>query len=361
MAEKILEYYHQPGHPIAYSGINKIYNYFGKTIPLKTIREKLKDSYSYTIHKETKKSQRNPYYIYYKRQQFQIDLIDIQALATSNDGVKYLLTCIDVFTKKAFVRACKNKTAPEVLKQFKSIINEAGKKPRTLLSDKGSEIKNKIFNKYCRENGIKQIFPENEMHAAVVERFNKTFQVLLYKYLSQNNTLRYIDYLQDLVKSYNKRYHRTIKMSPNEGELSKNHPKIFMELNDRIMALRRKKRKPKYKIGDEVRIKPNRFKFRRAYDKQFLEEIFIITNIKDNMEVIMYEIKDLLDEPIIGAFYEDELSAVNDPKVYKIDKVIKRKKINGEMQYLVSWIGYGPKFNQWIPEADFIHLRNNVQ
>jgi hypothetical protein len=354
---KILQYYHQPGHPIAYAGINKIYEYFNKKIPKKTIQETLKKSYAYTIHKETKKSRRNPYYIYYKRQQFQIDLIDIQSISKQNGGVKFLLTCIDVFTKKAFVRACKNKTAPEILKQFKSILIEAKKKPRTLLSDKGSEIKNKMFNGFCKDNNIKQIFPENEIHAAVVERFNKTFQIILYKYLSQNNTLRYVDRLYDFMDSYNRRYHRSIKMTPNEGELSENHPKIFMEVNEKIMKLKRQNRKPKFKINDEVRIKPSRFKFRRAYNKQFLEEIFKVSRINDNMDVIMYELKDLLDEPIIGAFYKDELSAVLDQNIYKIDKVIKRKKINGQPMALVSWIGYGPKFNQWIPEDDVIDLR----
>jgi hypothetical protein len=353
----ILKNYHNPSHPTAFSGVNTIYKFYKGGISRRKIRDILKHSLSYTTHKETKKRYRNPYMVYFKRQQFQIDLIDIKELHKENDGYKYLLTCIDVFTKKAFVRPCKSKTASEVLSKFKSILNEAGKYPKTLLSDKGSEIKNRIFNKFCMDNNIKQIFPETDVHAAVVERFNKTLQVIIYKYLTQNETLRYIDKLQKFVSSYNNRYHRSIRMSPNEGEKLKNHPKIFREIDKKITALYKKRGVPKFNIGDFVRVKPVRRMFRRAYDPQFTEEIFEITEIKDNLPILMYKLKDLNNEEILGSFYDDELSHTIKPHTFKIDKILKRQVINGESMAYVSWRGYGPEFNQWIPIKDIINLK----
>ena len=47
--------------------------------------------------------------------QFQADLCDMQALTDHNDGFKYLLTVIDVFSKKAYVHVLKKKTASEVV------------------------------------------------------------------------------------------------------------------------------------------------------------------------------------------------------------------------------------------------------
>jgi hypothetical protein len=42
--------------------------------------------------------------------QFQEDLYDMQALVDKNDGNRYMLTVIDIFSKIAFVRVLKNKS-----------------------------------------------------------------------------------------------------------------------------------------------------------------------------------------------------------------------------------------------------------
>ena len=38
----------------------------------------------------------------------------------------------------------------------------------------------------------------------------------MWRYLTANNSRRYVDILQDLVGSYNRGYHRSIKMAPSE-------------------------------------------------------------------------------------------------------------------------------------------------
>ena len=49
----------------------------------------------------------------------------------------------------------------------------------------------------------------------------------------------------------------------------------------------------------------------------------------------MYEIVDDDNEPIIGKFYEDEMSPVSeDPHVYKIEKVLRKRK----GMVLLKWI-----------------------
>ena len=50
----------------------------------------------------------------------------------------------------------------------------------------------------------------------------------------------------------------------------------------------------------------------------------------------MYELEDHEGEPIIGKFYEEELSAVNKKdNMYRIEKVLKKKK----GMALVKWLG----------------------
>ena len=67
----------------------------------------------------------------------------------------------------------------------------------------------------------------------------------------------------------------------------------------------------------------------------------------------MYEIGDLEGEQIIGKFYEEELSAVEEKidDVYRVEKILKRKKVKGKNMVLVKWLGYDSKHNSWIPES----------
>jgi transposase InsO family protein len=186
--EKILKDYTTPGHPIAYSGITNVFNYYNRQVPLTKIKKLLSGNEGYTLHKEFHKQQRNITYKHFKRYQFQMDLVEVQHLAPKNDGVRYLLNCIDIFTRYAFVRPLKDKTAPTVLNAFKSILVEAVTKPYMVVMDKGSEFSNQIFKEFCNQNQIKLINPQASVHAAFIERFNRTLQLLMYKFMTDNET-----------------------------------------------------------------------------------------------------------------------------------------------------------------------------
>lgn len=129
--------YNTPGHPIAYSGVINIYNFYNKLLSVEKIKEILSSIESYTLHRGYRSSQRNPSFSHFKRQHFQMDLIDIQQKAEANDGVKYLLAVIDTFTRYAFVRTLGDKTGKNVLNAFKNILAEAGQKPLHITMDRG--------------------------------------------------------------------------------------------------------------------------------------------------------------------------------------------------------------------------------
>lgn len=61
-------------------------------------------------------------------------------LANSNDGIRYHLTVIDCFTRKAWVKLLENKRGPTVLAAIKSVIAEANqgrRKVKSVFFDKG--------------------------------------------------------------------------------------------------------------------------------------------------------------------------------------------------------------------------------
>jgi len=81
--------------------------------------------------------------------------------------------------------------------------------------------------------------------------------------------------------------------------------------------------KPKFKVGDKVRIsKCERKTFDRGYTPNWTEEVFTVDNIQYT-NPITYKIKNLNGEEIKGSFYEPKLLKANQT-VFRIDKVIQR-------------------------------------
>ena len=65
----------------------------------------------------------------------------MQAFSKDNDGIRYLLTVIDVFSKYGWMLPLKTKTGAEVASALKEIFKE--RKPGLLWVDKGLEFFNR--------------------------------------------------------------------------------------------------------------------------------------------------------------------------------------------------------------------------
>ena len=271
---------------------------------------------------------------------FQIDLVDL-----SNHGMRYLLTCIDVSTKRAWAVPVRTKSARDVVEAFEKIL--ADQKCTMVQSDKRIEFLNTSFQSVLRRHGIHFYESENEdLKAAVVERFNRSLKDKMFRYFTHLNTRRYVDALDDLLHSYNNTHHRSIGMAPSEVN----------EANEDVVRARLYPLKPKsfnwkYDIGDRVRIAMQRQPFRKGYLGQWSEELFEITSRLPTTPVT-YEIRDLAGEPIKGRFYEAEIQKTikRDDEAFEVDRVIKTRKRNGKIQYLVSWKGYPSKFDSWVDD-----------
>ena len=75
---------------------------------------------AYTLHKHVQKRfPRNPYTVNNIMDLWEADLVDVQSLAKHNDGHRYLLTVIDVFTKYLHIVPLKSKPRNLSLKRLK--------------------------------------------------------------------------------------------------------------------------------------------------------------------------------------------------------------------------------------------------
>ena len=106
----------------------------------------------------------------------------------------------------------------------------------------------------------------------------------------------------------------------------------------------------KYKVGDYVRIsRIAGSPFIKNFDNNWSDEVFKISLV-DDKNPVMYSIKDYEDEPIQGKFYQQELQVIDEPKVFRIQEIIRTKGKGDNKQYYVKWHGYSKP--SWITEAD---------
>ena len=189
---------------------------------------------------------------------------------------------------------------------------------------------------------------ENEEKSSVVERWIRTMKEKMWKYFTANSTNIYLNILPDLVKEYNNTRHSSIKMTlikaskkENELRVSRNLYPEHLEIHDI---------KPKFSVGDKVRISKKKKTFEKGYTTRWTEEIFTIAEVKRTSPVT-YKIVDLNGEEIKGTFYEPELQKTSQ-ELFRIEKVIKR----GKKKSLVKWKGYSDDFNSWVDNKDILDI-----
>ena len=269
------------------------------------------------------------------------DLVDMQAFSKFNQGVKYLLAFIDVFSKYGWLIPLKDKTGKSVASALKTIFKE--RKPEKMWVDKGKEFYNKDV-----KDLIELYSTENEEKSSVVERWIRTMKEKMWKYFTANSTNVYLNQLSSLVKEYNNTRHSSIKMTPVNASKKENELRVWRNLYPEHLEIY--DINPKFSVGDKVRISKKKKTFEKGYTTRWTEEIFTIVEVK-HTQPPMYKIVDLNGEEIKGSFYEPELQKTSQ-EIFRIEKVIKR----GKKKSLVKWKGYSDDFNSWVDNKDIVNI-----
>ena len=143
-----------------------------------------------------------------------VDLADMQLISRFSKGFRFLLCVINIFSKYAWVVPLKDKKVISIVNAFQKILYKSGRKPNKIWVDKGIEFQNNSFKKWFKDNDIEMYLIYNEGKYVVAERFIKTLQTKIYKYMTSVSKNVYIDKLDAIVDEYNNAYHRTIRMKP---------------------------------------------------------------------------------------------------------------------------------------------------
>ena len=223
-----------------------------------------------------------------------------------------MLNVVDVWSKYAWSIPLKDKTAITTLNAFKEIVASSKRIPKHIWVDQGKEFYNKSMDLWLNENNIVRYSTYGEHKSSVVERFNRTLKTVMWKRFSAENTRNWIDMLDKLMLQYNNKFHSTIKMTPTEAS---RHSTIETPVELPVLPFEIIQKLPKFKVKDKVRISRVKGLFEKGYLPNWSEEIF------------------------------------------RIEKVLRKKLINGIQHGLVKCLGYNQKFNEWLPMSEI----NNLQ
>lgn len=268
-------------------------------LSLNTVKQFLHSKESYTLYQNARrKFKRQQVFARYINDIWCMDLAFVDKLSKENNGVKYLLVCVDVFSRFVRVQPMKNKYSHTAKEAFQKFISKEVR-PNFLWVDQGTEFAG-VFKTYCETMNMHIYHTYSETKAALAERAIRSLKRILYRYMEEKQTYMYINKLQDFVDIINNRVNRSIGKSP---KTVTNSDVISLHYQEKSMHMKF----PKFSIGDKVHISKKDIPFRKGYKPQYTKEIFVIKRILTRKPVVTYEIKDLTNEVIRGKFYEPEL------------------------------------------------------
>jgi len=368
MSDYLTSIYYDPKKPGSFSGPKALYKAVraeGKRIiSMKKIKTWLKGQEVYTMHRRVvHKFKRNRVYVEKMDDMWDADLMDMTHYAKQNDGMRYVLMVIDVFSRYAWAIPLPTKQAKDVVKGFELLLKKSSSRiPVKIRTDPGGEFVNTVMKKWFDQQNILHSVTHNEVKANYVERLIKTIKSKIVKLFQYQNSFKYVTYLDDIMDSYNHTYHRSIKRRP--VQVNKiNELEVYAQQYIEPLLKTKSSKKPKTKkrkssfrfnIGDQVKISHLRQLFDREYDTKWTGEVFTVTKRWNREGIPVYELKDYGNDPVQGTFYEPELQTVmlDTDRPFKVEKVIKSRGRGSKKEHLVKWLNWPTKYNSWIKDSE---------
>lgn len=352
--------YYDPRQVGAYGGLERFYRRvkaLRPTVRRERVAEWLSGQDAYTLHRPARlRFRRRPTIVGGSGQQLQADLMDTRSHARQNDGVNFVLTAVDCFSRKGWAVPVRSKSGENVALALEKVFDEQSFD--RLQTDKGKEFYNARVAATLERYGVDHFSSENDtIKASLVERFNRTLRTRLHRYMTAERTDRFLDALPRLVEAYNETPHASTGVAPNDVG-PENHARVFDRLyeSDDVplveRAVKNRRAPTPVPVGTAVRLSKTLGVFERGYTDQWTREVFRVVDALTDAWPTVYRVADLGGEPIAGTVYRHELQPIQMPETFLIDRVLRTRRRNGKKQFFVKWRGYPDSFNSWVNEED---------
>ena len=224
----------------------------------------------------------------------------------------------------------------------------------------GKEFDNKLMKRFLKKMNINFYTSVSDNKCSMVEIAQKNIQRRIYAHLLENESLDYIEYLPHVCYAYNNSYHRSIAMTPVQAKQNENFQKIQMQNLVKFHKMKEVKVKPRFKIGDIIRVSLDKRKntFARSYNLQNSYAKYEIYKISTKNTVhAKYFLKHVASNEVInnGYFYDWQLSLCTNLEFR--GNVIKTRKRKGKTEYLFTYKGYPSRFDEWKTTKDISAMK----
>ena len=214
----------------------------------------------------------------YENELWNLDIFDLSKFAKYNSNYHYILCSIDVFTRKAYCQAMKNKDAPDCIKAFESMISH-NNIPDSLFSDNDSSFLSNSFSSMLDRKRIAfNVNTINDHHSlGIIDSFAKRLKLIISKTMLRNKNKNWIDHLQPIITKYNNQKLPALKdIKPNQASKPENN-NIVYDIN--VSKAKKTISKSDLVIGDRVRLKITT-QFTKTSDVQFSDHVYKVDAIE---------------------------------------------------------------------------------
>jgi hypothetical protein len=214
----------------------------------------------------------------YENELWQLDIFDLSKFGKFNSNYLYILCGIDVFSRKAYCQAMKNKDAPDCIKAFENMISN-NNTPASLFSDNDSAFLSTSFSSMLDRKKIAfNVNTLNDHHAlGIIDSFAKRLKLIISKTMLRNKDKIWVSHLQTIISKYNNQKLPALKdIRPNQVTEPKNNSVVF-DIN--VVKAKKTITKSDLLVGDRVRVKITK-KFTKSSDIQFSDQIYKVIEIQ---------------------------------------------------------------------------------
>lgn len=324
--EALQNLYKKPGAPQSPAGLKKLLLLEGVSLSIAQIKNFLEDQRGNQIHRKRKLLNLNVQSTTAPFETWETDILELGprlASPNKNSGFKYILVCVDKFSKMCFCEPLKKVDEVSVGKGMEKILQDVLKsykmRPNHLTSDAGGAYISKRFAKLMEKY---QISHKIVYMAYEAERSIRTIKEAIQQVFSRTDSKKWIIILQDLVQMLNKREHRGLKMSPNQAIL---YPEEALKNLESYWSKNKQEEPEIFKVGDFVRIRMEKDRFSKGHVAAFSPEVYSIKEVfppEGKLKSHLYTL-DHLD----GVFNFNDLLLTKHVVTRKKEKVITKNRL----------------------------------
>ena len=225
------------------------------------------------------RSFKNSYVAKYPRQEYQMDLFQMNKNSGIKDWNKICMIMVDIFTKYTTITPVEGKDAHELQTAIERLFKKMGGDPGMLYTDQEPALKKKQVTRYLDDKEVHLIMTMT--HAAVAERQIRTFKRMIADRMRERpEGERYYhnqEFLDSLTAIYNRTKHTTTGKTPIDARKPENKKEVRMKLE---LARRPVRHYPRLEVGDTVRTLVKKEPFSKESDPNWSKKLYKIDKIE---------------------------------------------------------------------------------